>query len=313
MKGPPRGPFAFRLRRMQDDPQTLLAWAATRAHARTAVPAQSRSRWSSSGDVQRLLRSSPAPCAPLNWRSGDRADLCSAVARDEAASDLRWLEQPAPRCCPALRPVSRRSCARSARCARRAVCSGRRDALSRPQLAMVGSRSPRPPGRRSRPDRRGACRSRAHHHQRPGARHRHRCPRGRAVRGRQTIAVLRHRARHLLSRRQPRPVPSASQRKRRLVSEFPPGTPPLPAALSAPQSHHLRPGARHPGGRGRRGSGSLITARKALDQGREVFAVPGSPLNPLAAGCLELLPEGRTWCATPHDVLQADRNSHRAQ
>jgi DNA processing protein len=51
------------------------------------------------------------------------------------------------------------------------------------------------------------------------------------------------------------------------------------------------------------GSGSLITARKALDQGREVFAVPGSPLNPLAAGCLELLTEGAHLVRTASDVI----------
>ena len=51
-------------------------------------------------------------------------------------------------------------------------------------------------------------------------------------------------------------------------------------------------------------SGSLITARLAAEQGREVFAVPGSPLDPRAAGCLELLRQGATLCAGPDDVLR---------
>ncbi len=38
-------------------------------------------------------------------------------------------------------------------------------------------------------------------------------------------------------------------------------------------------------------------------RGREVFAVPGSPLNPLAAGCLELLRQGATLARGAADVL----------
>jgi DNA processing protein len=52
-----------------------------------------------------------------------------------------------------------------------------------------------------------------------------------------------------------------------------------------------------------RNSGSLITARFAAEQNREVFAVPGSPLDPRAEGTNDLLRDGATLCARPEDVL----------
>jgi DNA processing protein len=54
-----------------------------------------------------------------------------------------------------------------------------------------------------------------------------------------------------------------------------------------------------------RRSGSLITARFAAEQGREVFAVPGSPLDPRAEGTNDLLRQGATLCAGAADVTQA--------
>ena len=52
-------------------------------------------------------------------------------------------------------------------------------------------------------------------------------------------------------------------------------------------------------------SGSLITARFAADQGREVMAVPGSPLDPRAKGCNSLIKQGATLIDSLDDVLQA--------
>jgi DNA processing protein len=52
-------------------------------------------------------------------------------------------------------------------------------------------------------------------------------------------------------------------------------------------------------------SGSLITARMANEQGREVFAVPGSPLDPRAAGTNDLLKQGATLVTEASDVIQA--------
>ena len=52
-------------------------------------------------------------------------------------------------------------------------------------------------------------------------------------------------------------------------------------------------------------SGSLITARCALEQGREVMAVPGSPLDPRAEGCNQLIREGAALIRDAADVEEA--------
>ena len=50
-------------------------------------------------------------------------------------------------------------------------------------------------------------------------------------------------------------------------------------------------------------SGSLITARLAAEAGREVMAIPGSPLEPRAQGCNQLIREGAVLVQTPDDVI----------
>ncbi len=90
-----------------------------------------------------------------------------------------------------------------------------------------------------------------------------------------------------------------------VVSEFPPGTPPLPRRF--PARNRLISGmskgvvvAEAPAR-----SGALITARHALEQGREVMAVPGSPAYPQTEGSNRLLQEGAAVVTGAADVLAA--------
>ena len=59
-----------------------------------------------------------------------------------------------------------------------------------------------------------------------------------------------------------------------------------------------------------RRSGSLITADLALKQNREIFAVPGSPLDPRAAGPNQLIKQGATLVTGAKDVIDALRPIH---
>lgn len=176
--------------------------------------------------------------------------------------------------------------------------------LAEPQLAIVGSRNPTGPGRETAADfaghlaRAGLVITSGLALGIDGAAHR-----GALDAGGATIAVCgtgldriyppRHRA-----------LAHDIAAHGALVSEYPPGTQPFQSNF--PERNRIISGlsAGTLVVEAARRSGSLITARLASEQGREVFAIPGSIHNPLAHGCHRLIRDGAKLVETAADVLE---------
>jgi DNA processing protein len=181
--------------------------------------------------------------------------------------------------------------------------AGNVHALSDPQLAVVGSRNPSPQGRETAFEfaqslaLRGlgitsglalGIDSAAH--------------RGALAAQGITLAVLGSGI-DVIYPRSNLSLSEAIQHEGALVSEFPVGC--APRRGNFPQRNRVIAGlslgtlvveaARR--------SGSLITAREAVERGREVFAIPGSIHNPLSRGCHALIKQGAKLTETPDDIL----------
>lgn len=260
-----------------------------------------------------LLQHYPAPRALFEASSAQRARLglpratleyLSQPDWDSVERDLVWLEQPAHHALTLTDPAYPPLLLEIADPPPVLFVHGDPALLARPQLAMVGSRNPTPGGSET-----------AHAFARhlaqtglvitsglalgiDGASHR-----GALEGGGATIAVTGtgldrvYPARH-------RTLAHAIAAGGALVSELPPGAPPLPEHF--PRRNRIISGlsAGTLVVEAAANSGSLITARLATEQGREVFAIPGSIHNPLARGCHALLKQGAKLVETAQDILE---------
>ncbi|MFO7303912.1 MAG: DNA-processing protein DprA [Gammaproteobacteria bacterium] len=249
-----------------------------------------------------IVAASPATLR-AHGASGAFVDWLVAHGTIDLTADLRWLEQERHHFIPCNSPLYPPLLAEIADAPIGLFVNGDPSVLSLPQLAIVGSRNPTPVGRENAYE---------------FAAHLARCGlaitsgfalgidaashRGALAAGGKTIAVCGT-GLDVIYPRQHAELRAAIAASGALVSEFPTGTPPLKSHF--PRRNRIISGLAV-------GtlvveaavqSGSLITARLAAEQGREVFAIPGSIHNPLARGCHRLIRQGAKLVETADDIF----------
>jgi len=218
-------------------------------------------------------------------------------------ADLRWIEQSGACILPVTSDRYPALLAGIHRAPPVLYVLGDIDVLSSPQLAMVGSRSPTATGRSTARDfatffaRAGLTITSGLALGIDAASHE-----GALLGDGLTVAVCGC-GLDVTYPRQHAALAARIRERGALISEFPPRTPPYPAHF--PRRNRIISGlsygtlvveaAHH--------SGSLITAHHALEQGREVFAIPGSIHNPRARGCHALISAGAKLVEGAADVL----------
>ena len=277
------------------------AWAAlTRAPA-LDIPTLSRAL-EIFGSGQGITQASDAARERAGISAAARQFLSSPAAAPTSA-ERAWLEQPRHRVVPFTDPSYPALLRGAERYPMALYVAGNAAALDDPQLAIVGSRNPTPQGRDTAHDLaeylagRGLVITSGLALGIDSAAHR-----GALLAQGITLAVLGSGV-DVVYPRSNRSLSIEIRQQGALVSGFPLGTPPrrenfpqrnaIIAALSL--GTLVVEAARR--------SGSLITARQALNCGREVFAIPGSIYSPLSRGCHELIRQGAKLTETAHDIL----------
>lgn len=257
---------------------------------------------------------SAALSAPASaWRSLGLPAVCaehrrSAEIRQRAAAALRWLEEPGQQLLMWDDPRYPALLAELADAPPLLFVAGDSGVLELPQLAMVGSRRASGPGLDNA---RAFARSLAAGGfvitsglalGIDGAAHQ-----GALDGGGKTVAVLGTGLQCLYPRRHERLARQIAEQGGALVSELPLDCP--PQASNFPRRNRIISGLSlgvlvveaSPS------SGSLITARLAAEQGREVYAIPGSIHHPGARGCHQLIRDGATLVESIEHILEALR------
>jgi DNA processing protein len=220
-------------------------------------------------------------------------------------ADLRWLESPRSHCLDRADPAYPALLAEIADPPPLLFVQGAVAALSDRQLAVVGSRNPSPLGEKHARDfaralvEAGLAVTSGLALGVDGAAHR-----GALAGGGVTLAVAGTGLDQVYPRSHQALAESIVEQGGALVSEFPTGTP--PQASNFPRRNRIISGLSL-------GvlvveaalkSGSLITARMASEQGREVFALPGAINNPLGRGCNFLIKQGAKLTEAVDDILE---------